>query len=91
MLLIHRRDVIEPIEIGRRLRVGLVFDQLLGPAMKQADMRINALDHFAVEFENEAQNPVRGRMLRPEIDREVADVVFGHWVRTRDLEGVSSE
>jgi hypothetical protein len=31
MFLVHRRDVIEPIEVGQRLQVGLVLDQLLGP------------------------------------------------------------
>ncbi len=72
VLLVHRRDVIEPVEIGNCLQVGLVFDQLLGAAMKEADMRIDALDDLAVEFEHEAQDAVRGRMLRPEIDGEVA-------------------
>ena len=72
VLLIHRRDVIEPVEIGHRLQIGLVFDQLLGAAMQEADMRIDALDDLAVEFEHQAQHAVRGRMLRPEIDGEVA-------------------
>ena len=81
MLLVHRRDIVEPVEIGRRLQVGLVLDQLLGAAMKQPDMRIDALDNLAVELEHEAQHAVRRRMLRPEIDREVADVVLGHWAR----------
>ena len=81
VLLVHRRDIVEPVEIGRRLQVGLVLDELLGTAMKQPDMRIDALDHLTVEFEHEAQHPVRRRMLRSEIDREVADVVLGHWAR----------
>ena len=72
MLLVHRRDVIEPVEIGHRLQIGLVLDQLLGAAMQQPDMRIDALDHLAVELEHEAQHAVRGRVLRPEIDGEVA-------------------
>ena len=72
MLLVHRRDVIEPVEIRDRLQVGLVLDQLLGAAMQQADMRIDALDHFAVELQHEAQHAVRRRMLRPEIDGEIA-------------------
>ena len=38
MLLIHWRDVVESIEIRERLEIGLVFDQLLGAAMEQADM-----------------------------------------------------
>ncbi len=41
-------------------------------------MRIDALDDFTVEFQNEAENAVGGRMLRTEVDVEVADVVFVH-------------
>ena len=74
MLLIHRRDIVEPVEIRDRLQIGLLLDQLLGAAMQQADMRIDALDHFAVEFEHETQHAVRRRMLRPEIDGEIAEL-----------------
>ena len=74
MLLAHRRDVIEPVEIRHRLEIGLVLDQLLGAAMQQADMRIGALDHLAVHLEHEAQHAVRRRMLRPEIHREAFDL-----------------
>ena len=72
VLLVHRRDIVEPVEIGDRLQIGLVLDQLLGAAMQEPDMRIDALDHLAVELEHQAQHAVRRRMLRPEIDGEVA-------------------
>ena len=72
VLLVHRRDIVEPVEIRDRLQIGLVLDQLLGAAMQQADMRIDALDHLAVELQHEAQHAVRRRMLRPEVDGEVA-------------------
>jgi hypothetical protein len=49
MLLVHRRDVIEPVEVRQRLQVGLVLDQLLGAAVQEPDVGINALDHLAVE------------------------------------------
>ena len=78
VLLVHRRDIIQPIEIGHVLQIGSRLHQLLGAAMQQADMRIDALDDFAVEFQHEAQHAVRGRMLRAEIDREGAEVLFGH-------------
>src|SRR5262245_26960527 len=73
MLLVHRRDVVEPVEIGQGLQIGLVFDQLLRPAVKQPDVRIDALDDLAVELEHEAQYTVGGRVLRPEIDGEIAE------------------
>ena len=73
MLLAHRRDVIEPVEIGDRLQVGLVLDQLFGAAVQQADMRVGALDDLAVHLQHQPHHAVRRRMLRPEIHREIAD------------------
>ena len=79
VLLIHRRDIVEPVEIRDRLQIGLVLDQFLGAAMQQPDMRIDAGDHFAVKLQHQTQHAVRGRMLRPEIDGEVAQCCcFGH-------------
>ena len=72
MLLIHRRDIIEPVEIRDRLQIGLLLDQFFGAAMQQSDMRIDALDDLAVELQHQAQHAMRRRMLRPEIDREIA-------------------
>lgn len=73
MLHAHRRAIVEAIEVGQRLRIGLVFDQLLGAAMQQADMRIDAFDDFAVQLHDEAKHAVRRRMLRAEVDRIVLD------------------
>ena len=78
MLLIYRRDVVEPVEIGQGLQIVLVLYELLGPAMEQADMRIDALDDLAIEFKHEPQDTMRGRMLRSEIDGEVANCGLGH-------------
>ena len=76
MLLIHWRDVIEAIEIRHGLQVGLVLDQLLGAAMQQPDMRIDPLDDFAIELENQAKHAVRGRVLRSKIDRKCTKLCF---------------
>src|SRR5262249_21476115 len=80
MLLGERRHIIEPVEIRYRLQIGLVLDQFLGAAMQQSDMRIDPFDHFAVKLQNQSQNAVRCRMLRPEIDGEIArrGCGFGH-------------
>src|SRR5208337_143458 len=72
MLLVHRRDVVEPVEIGDRLQVGFVFDELLGGAMEQTEMRVDALDQLAVELQDHAQHAVCRRVLGSEIDGEVA-------------------
>ena len=78
MLLVHRRDIVEPVEIGVGLQVGLVLDQLLGAAVEQADVGVDALDDLAVELQHEPQDSVGGGMLRPEVDREVAELVLCH-------------
>jgi hypothetical protein len=43
-------------------------------------MRIDPLDHFAVKLQHEPQHAVRRRVLRPEIDREIArgGCILGH-------------
>src|SRR5439155_1057421 len=59
VLLVHRRDIVEPIEVGQCLQVGLVLDQLLGPAVEEADMRIHALDDLAVVLQCRSSNTPR--------------------------------
>ena len=39
-------------------------------------MRIDAVDDLAVQLQHQAQNAMRRRMLRPEIDVEIADGRF---------------
>src|SRR5256885_3668632 len=59
-LLVHRRDIVEPVKIRDRLQVGLVLDQFLGAAVEQANVRVNAFDDFAVRSEehtSELQSP----------------------------------
>ena len=67
VLLAHHRDVIETIEIADALEIGAVFDQFLGATVEQPDVRVGALDHLAVELEDEPQHPVGRRMLRPKV------------------------
>ena len=42
-------------------------------------MRINSINDFAVQLQHQAQHAVRCRMLRPEVDVELADFGFGHF------------
>jgi NADH-quinone oxidoreductase subunit B len=46
--------------------------------MEQADMGIDAPHHLAVEFQYKAQHAMRGRVLRPKIDGEIAKCSLGH-------------
>jgi hypothetical protein len=44
--------------------------------VEEADVGIDPLHHLAVELEDEAQNAVGRRVLRPEVERESTDSGF---------------
>ena len=77
MLLVHRRDIVEPVEVRQRLEVVFILDEFFGAAVQKADVRIGAHHEFAVEFQNQAQDSVCGRVLRTEIDGEGPVFGFG--------------
>ena len=64
VLVAHHRHVVEPVHVGKRLDPGAGLGELLGRAVQQADVRVGALDHLAVELEHQAQHAVRRRVLR---------------------------
>ena len=74
VLVAHHRHVVEPVHVRQRLDVGARLGELLGRAVQQADVRVGALDHLAVELEHQAQHAVRRRMLRAEVQRVVLDL-----------------
>ena len=78
MLLIHRRHIVQAVEIGKRLKIGLMLDQLFGAAMKKADMRVGPLDDLAIHFQHKAQHTMGRRVLGPEIHRDRLDLHFRH-------------
>ena len=41
-------------------------------------MRVDALDHFTIQFQHEAQHTVGSGMLRAEIDMEIPDLCLSH-------------
>src|SRR3954468_626394 len=49
--------------------------QVVSP--RSATVRVGALDHLAVHLEDEAQHPVRRRVLRAEVDGEVLHLDVG--------------
>src|SRR6185312_5810664 len=66
--------VVEPVHVADGLVEGLGLGELLGRAVQQPDVRVGLLDGLAIELEHQAQHAVRGRMLRAEIHRVVADL-----------------
>ena len=85
MFLVHRRHIVEPVEIRHVLKVGPGLHQLFGPAMQQPDMGIDPFDDFAVKFQHKAQNAVGGRMLRTKVDVELTDRRFGDHGQVRGV------
>jgi hypothetical protein len=73
VLVAHHRHVIQAIHVTDRLVERLGFGELLGAAMEQANVRIGALHDFAIHLEDEAKHTMRGRVLRTEVQRVVAD------------------
>ena len=78
VLLIHRRDVVQPVKIRDGLQIGLVLDQLLRSPMEKADMGVGALDDLAIHFQHQAQHAVGRRVLGAEIHGEVLEPGLGH-------------
>ncbi len=94
VLLVHRRHIVEPVQIGHVLQIGAGLHQLFGAAMQQADMRIDALDDLAVQLQHQTQHAVRGRVLRAEVDGELAVVhvagMVGPVIHRHVFEGISA-
>ena len=76
VFLVHRRHIIQTVEIRQVLQIRPAFHQLFGATVQQADMRIAALDNLAVQLKHQTQNPVCRRVLRAEVDVEIADLLF---------------
>ena len=55
-----------------------MLDQLLGPAMQETNMWINALYDLTIELQYQTQHAVRRRVLGPEIEGEIAQSRLGH-------------
>uniref|UniRef100_A0A182TXL0 Uncharacterized protein n=1 Tax=Anopheles melas TaxID=34690 RepID=A0A182TXL0_9DIPT len=76
LLVAHHRDVVEPVEVRQGLHVRLVLDQLLGAAVQQPNVRIRTHDRFAVQLQHQAQHTVGSRMLRSEVDLQIAHLLL---------------
>ena len=78
VFLIHWRDIIQPIKIGQRLKIGFIFYQFFCTAMQQPDMRVCPLYNLAIHFQNKAQHAMCGRMLGAKIQGQRTYLHFTH-------------
>jgi len=63
----HRRQVIQPVRVGNELGVGAILGDLLVAAVQVADLGPHPGNPLAVQFDHQAQHPVRGRVRRPHV------------------------
>ena len=64
----QRRDVVEPVGVGDRLRPGPLLDHLLEAAVQVADLDVAVDHHLAVELEVELDRAMGRRMGRAHLD-----------------------
>ena len=71
------REVVDPRRVRDGLPPGLRLHVLLEPGVQVADHGADARDGLPVEVDDEAEDAVRRRMVRPEVDAEdVVEVVL---------------
>jgi hypothetical protein len=46
--------------------------------MQEPDVRIDPRDDLTIQFEHQSQDAVSRGMLRPEIYREITEILLGH-------------
>ena len=63
-----RREVIDAVGQGDRLLIVLDLEFLLDAGVQKADVGLAANDGLAVQFQQQAQHAVRGRVLRPHVE-----------------------
>jgi len=71
----HGAEVVDAVGQGNNLLVKLRFAGLFDPGVQVSDLGIEADNNLAVNFEDEAQYSVRGRVLRSHVQDHV--LVFG--------------
>lgn len=87
LLVGHHRNVVQSIEVGESLKIGLVLDQLLGTSVEQTDVRVGTDDFFAIELENKSKHTVGSGMLGTKVDRVVSDLAVLDRVLARLFDG----
>src|SRR6185369_2949141 len=58
---------------------------LLGAAMEQSDVRVDALYDLAVKLHDQAKDAVRRRVLGPEVDRVIVDLLVAGIARMAEV------
>lgn len=76
LLVGHHGDIVQTVEVGQRLQVCLVLDQLLSTTVQQTDVGICADNLLSVQLQNQTQHTVGGWVLRAEVDGVMSDLAL---------------
>src|SRR5690606_34106819 len=57
VLVAHHGDVVETVHVRQRLQIGTMLGQFFGGTVQQTDVRVSALNDFAVHLEHQASTP----------------------------------
>ena len=67
------RDVVHPVRVGDDHRERLGLEELLRAAVEVADVGAGRDDPLAVDLQDEAEDAVRRRVLRPEVELHLVE------------------
>src|SRR5450830_646975 len=59
MLVGHHGHIIQTIHIGHRLQISTILSELFSGSMQETDMRVSALNHFAIKLQHQTQHAMR--------------------------------
>ena len=72
------REVVQPVRVGDKLVVGHVLRDLFVTAVKEASVGFGSGNHFAIKFQDEAQDPVCGGVGWPHVENHLfSKEIFG--------------
>jgi hypothetical protein len=77
-IIVHGRDVVEPVGEDEGLGIGAVFRQLFKAAMEIAYLGGAFDDRFAVQLKIDPEHTVGGRMLRSHTQAVVVALTIGN-------------
>jgi hypothetical protein len=78
-------DVVHPFHERDDLPVGLVLAGFLDPGVQVADHRLEVPHQLSLELDHQPQHAVRGRMVRPDVDRHHLGLGLELDLRARQL------
>ena len=72
-MFVDGRDVVHPVGVGDDHRERLGLEELLRPAVEVPDVGAGRDDPLAVDLQDEAEDAVRRRVLRPEVELHLVE------------------